>query len=282
MAQHTEPNTEPNEQIARSHLARQMAESFGVDPARYDRTRPRYPQEMIDRIVAASPGRDVLDVGAGTGVAARQFADAGCAVLGVEVDARMAAFACERGADIEVAKFEEWDAAGRAFDLVIAGQAWHWIDPAGGAAKARAVLRPAGRVAVFWNAPELPAALADAYAMMVDKAASGFVEVGGFSTFELWRFEWDHTYTRDEWLDQLRRRAPSHERRTTNWPASSPPSAPRSTRSAAPSPCAIRRLSAPRHGLRDRCRGSHREHMYGAPGRLRYLDPPVKCRLLFL
>lgn len=50
-----------------------MAESFGVDPERYDRTRPRYPDAMVDAILAASPGPDVLDVGIGTGIVARQF-----------------------------------------------------------------------------------------------------------------------------------------------------------------------------------------------------------------
>ena len=42
------------------HRHRQVAESFGVDPERYDRTRPRYPDGLVDRIVAASPGPAVL------------------------------------------------------------------------------------------------------------------------------------------------------------------------------------------------------------------------------
>lgn len=206
-----------------------MAESFGTDPDRYDRTRPSYPQAMVDRIIDASPGRDVLDVGLGSGIAARQFQAAGCRVLGVEVDARMAEFARRHGSQVEVTKFEEWDPAERTFDMVIAGQTWHWIDPLAGAAKAVAVLRPGGRLALFWNALEPPAALAgaftevhrqamppsraaapattmsaaDRYAMMVVKAAGGMREVGGFSETEEWRFDWERTYTRDEWLDQL-------------------------------------------------------------------------------
>ena len=55
------------------HRYRQVAESFGSDPDRYDRARPSYPQAMVDRIVATSPGPDVLDVGIGTGIAARQL-----------------------------------------------------------------------------------------------------------------------------------------------------------------------------------------------------------------
>jgi len=55
-----------------------------------------------------------------------------------------------------VAKFEDWDPVGRTFDAVIAAQAWHWVDPVAGAAKAAAVLRPGGRLAVFWNAFDPP------------------------------------------------------------------------------------------------------------------------------
>lgn len=62
------------------HRAREVAESFGEDPLRYERTRPRYPDAMVQRVVAALPGLQVLDVGLGTGIAARQFQAAGCTV----------------------------------------------------------------------------------------------------------------------------------------------------------------------------------------------------------
>ncbi len=114
---------------------RQVAEGFGADPGRYDRARPSYPAALVERIVAASPGPGVLDVGCGTGIAARQFQAAGCRVLGVDPDVRMAEAARQSGVGVEVAVFEAWDPAGRAFDAVIAGQAWHWVDPVAGAAK---------------------------------------------------------------------------------------------------------------------------------------------------
>jgi hypothetical protein len=57
------------------HRHRQVAESFGADPGRYDRARPGYPAALVERIVAASRG---------TGIAARQFQAAGCRVLGVD------------------------------------------------------------------------------------------------------------------------------------------------------------------------------------------------------
>ncbi|HUD80594.1 MAG TPA: methyltransferase domain-containing protein [Streptosporangiaceae bacterium] len=86
----------PEDQRARAteasatHQHREVAESFGSDAARYDRARPSYPGALIDRIIAGSPGADVLDVGCGTGIAARQFQAAGCRVLGVDPDPRVA------------------------------------------------------------------------------------------------------------------------------------------------------------------------------------------------
>jgi len=149
------------------HQHRAVAESFGTDPARYDRARPRYPDELIARILAGLPGPEVLDVGTGTGIVARQVRAAGGHVVGVEPDERMAAAARATGIPVEVATFERWDPAGRMVDAVVAGQAWHWVDPVAGAAKAAQVLRPGGRLAVFWNADEPPAeaaaALAEAY-----------------------------------------------------------------------------------------------------------------------
>jgi SAM-dependent methyltransferase len=142
--------------VPESHHYRQVAESFGSDADRYDRARPSYPGALVDRIVAASPGSAVLDVGCGTGIAARQFQAAGCRVLGIDPDARMADLARQSGLEVEVATFEAWDPAGRAFDAVIAAQAWHWIDPVAGAARAAQALRPGGLLAVFWNVAQLP------------------------------------------------------------------------------------------------------------------------------
>ncbi|QLY30130.1 class I SAM-dependent methyltransferase [Nocardia huaxiensis] len=211
---------------ADTHKARQMAESFGVDAARYDRTRPRYPDAMVQRIMAASPGRSVLDVGCGTGIAARQFQAAGCTVLGVEPDSRMADFAGRRGLEVEVGTFENWKPAGRTFDAVVAGQTWHWVDPVAGAAQAARALRPGGRLAVFWNADEPPAELTDAlatvyrrlmpgfpatgmpspvdaYSSMCDKAAEGIDTAGGFTAPERWTFDADCHYTCAEYLDMM-------------------------------------------------------------------------------
>jgi SAM-dependent methyltransferase len=192
---------------------RDMAESFGTDAERYDRTRPGYPAAMVDRIIAASPGLDVIDVGCGTGIVARQFQAAGCRVLGVDPDERMAGLAQRGGIAVEVARFEDWDPAGRSFDAVIAGQAWHWVDMAAGAAKAAQALRPGGRVALFWNSFLPPPGLfrqfqgrmpgPEGYSVLCGQAAGAMQATGAFGDAEQWRFDWERHYTRDEWLDQV-------------------------------------------------------------------------------
>jgi SAM-dependent methyltransferase len=217
--------------ISRPHELRQAAESFGVDAARYDRTRPGYPRELIDAILAASPGRELLDVGCGTGISSRAFQAAGARVLGLDVDERMVEFARGSGVEAEVAKFEEWDPAGRVFDVVVAGQTWHWIDPEAGLAQAARVLRPRGRLALFWNVfappPEVGAAMSEVVgrvlpgslastvlragfggggaliAKLADDIASNAFGTNMFEKSVTWEFPWDKHYSRDEWLDQV-------------------------------------------------------------------------------
>ncbi|MFD5828580.1 class I SAM-dependent methyltransferase [Lentzea sp. NPDC060358] len=209
------------------HRHRRVAESFGVDPERYDRSRAGYPDAVLGRVVAAAPGPDLLDVGCGTGIEARQFRAAGRTVLGVEPDERMAAFARGTGLEVEVATFEEWEPAGRTFDAVVSGTAWHWVDPVAGAAKAARVLRPGGVLAPFGHVHQLPPAVAealltayrrvapespvfaagpdvpvlDAYRALYDRAADGIRAAGGFGEPEVWRHDWERAYTRAELLD---------------------------------------------------------------------------------
>lgn len=224
----TLPRGQPELSPAELHKARRMAESFGTDAQRYDQARPGYPDAVVARIVAGSPGPDVLDVGCGTGIAARQFQAAGCAVLGVEPDARMADFARARGLQVEVATFEAWEPAGRTFDAVIAAQSWHWVDPVAGAVKAAQVLRPDGRLAIFGHVFEPPIEVAEPFAAAyrrvvpdslfsnlparrpLDMYQAGYAKFADkirgteqFNDPEQWRFDWEQSYTRDQWLALL-------------------------------------------------------------------------------
>jgi SAM-dependent methyltransferase len=153
------------------------------------------------------------------------FRDAGCDILGVEIDPRMAEVARRSGLDVEVAPFETWDSAGRIFDLLISGQAWHWVDPVGGAVKAASLLPAGGRVALFWNvgapSPEVAEELNEVYRRLAPglddysvllghgdpdrfvHGADGLRSTEQFSEPERWIFQWEREYSRAEWLDQL-------------------------------------------------------------------------------
>jgi SAM-dependent methyltransferase len=209
------------------HEDRQRAGSFGDDAEQYDRARPSYPAALVDDLLSDG-ARRVLDVGCGTGIASRLFAERGCDVVGVEPDARMAAVATRHGIPVEISTFEEWSPPPEPFDLVVSAQAWHWVDPATGPAKAASALCAGGRFGAFWNRYGLTAeahrALDEAYAQHAPELRVPSVPLGtmraeprrtrgddledlspaaGFTAAEERRYEWDDTYSRDAWLDQL-------------------------------------------------------------------------------
>lgn len=132
------------------HTNRLRANSFGGAADSYDAHRPRYPDQMIDDLMALGVRR-VLDVGAGTGIASQQFAERGADVLAVEPDARMAAVAQVKGIRTEIDTFERWEPAGRTFDLVVFAASFHWVDPAVALPKVRDILADGGHLALLWN-----------------------------------------------------------------------------------------------------------------------------------
>jgi SAM-dependent methyltransferase len=199
------------------------ARSFGSVADLYDRARPSYPDALVDDLMALAP-HHILDVGTGTGKAARLFLARGCSVLGVEADERMAEVARRHGVEVEESTFETWEARGRVFDMLTSAQAWHWVDPAVGATKAAAVLRPGGHFAAFWNLgahdTEVLVALEAAYQQLAPEIAQTTVALGyrdariasdvetllstdGFVSTELRSYAWDMVYTRADWLTYL-------------------------------------------------------------------------------
>jgi SAM-dependent methyltransferase len=129
---------------------RQRANSFGGAAANYDAYRPRYPDRLIDDVLAPNAHR-VLEGGAGTGIASIQLIERGADLLAVEPDARMAAVAQAKGVPVELSTFEDWDPAGRRFDLVVFAASFHWVDPAVALPKIRAILDDGGKLALIWN-----------------------------------------------------------------------------------------------------------------------------------
>lgn len=209
---------------------RSRAESFGAAAELYDRVRPSYPPALLDDLLSDG-AIDVLDVGCGTGIVATLLAARGCSVLGVEIDARMAQLAGAKGLSVEVARFEAWNDAGRRFDLMTSGQAWHWIEPRTGAQKAARVLRHGGRVGLFWNLGDPPPVVRQRLMPIYERlepelsnysivlgsrsgpdrgSRSGLIECGHFGELSVRRFPWCRSYDTAEWLSFLQTHSDHH------------------------------------------------------------------------
>ncbi|GAA4573264.1 class I SAM-dependent methyltransferase [Planotetraspora kaengkrachanensis] len=197
------------------HLDRQRAGSFGSVADQYDRYRPACPDALIEDLVALRP-EHVLDVACGTGKVAVPLTKRGLSVLGVEPDERMAELARDHGLQVEISPFETWDDAGRRFDLITCGSAWHWIDPDRGARKAAAVLRPGGVIARFWSYHLLEKPVLAAFDAVYGRLAPDaevhgriaekstevdpFAESAEFSSVETRKYRWEATLSADEWV----------------------------------------------------------------------------------
>jgi SAM-dependent methyltransferase len=207
--------------------------SFGADADGYDEARPSYPIALVDDLLGEG-ATAVLDVGCGTGKAARLFLARGARVLGVEADERMAAVARRHGVSVEIARFEDWEPHGRQFSLLTAGQSWHWVDPERGPRKAAEVLEPGGRLALFWNLRERPVeevarALEALYSQHAPELAGAAMAIGApieargleshldvvasterFEDCEVRHYRWTHRYDPASWRALLASQSDHH------------------------------------------------------------------------
>lgn len=122
----------------------------------YDDARPDYPDQVflaLGEAIGGLSGAQVVEVGAGTGIATRQLIARGARVTAVELGPAMLRRLIERtpGAHAVLARGEALPLVDGCADLVCAAQAWHWVDPSDGAREAARVLRPGGHFAAWWN-----------------------------------------------------------------------------------------------------------------------------------
>jgi SAM-dependent methyltransferase len=116
-----------------------------------------FPPELFDRLSVLGvglEGQKMLDLGTGSGGFARSFADRGCIVTAIDKSADMLSDARGPGSGAQGsltfarATAENTGLPDAVFDIVVAGQAWHWFDQRRAAQESRRVLKHDGRIAL--------------------------------------------------------------------------------------------------------------------------------------
>jgi SAM-dependent methyltransferase len=193
--------------------------------------RPKFPEELFDRLAQkfgiGKIGQRVLDLGTGSGTMARAFARRGCVVTGLDSEPqqiedakRMVMRHPELGVTFVVGRAEATGLRDAAFEVVAAGQCWHWFDGRAAAREARRVVVPGGFLLIVyldWVAQE--GNVADITETLIEKhnpawrfrGWSGFnplwmndVAAAGFSNIESSSFDMPVLYSHEYWRERVR------------------------------------------------------------------------------
>jgi SAM-dependent methyltransferase len=202
---------------------------FGDTAEDYATYRAGFPKGLFERLVTMGVGRSgqrLLDLGTGTGTLARGFASRGCIVTGLdpaEPLLRQAHRLAEReGVVLEllVGRAEDTGLPEGSFDVVTAGQCWHWFDRPAAAAECRRVLKAEGTLAIChfdWlprggNVVSATEALILAHnpewpfdgGTGMYPAWTTDVGEAGFDGIETFSFDLDVPYTHQAWRGRIR------------------------------------------------------------------------------
>ena len=132
---------------------------FGKTVSDYLMHRVGFPASLFARLREAGLGTNnqrVVDLGTGTGTLGRGLALQGCKVTGVDpaVEMLKAARLLDSASGINssyvVGTAEETSLPSGAFDLVSAGQCWHWFDAGRASLEIRRILKPGGQLLIAY------------------------------------------------------------------------------------------------------------------------------------
>jgi ubiquinone/menaquinone biosynthesis C-methylase UbiE len=137
--------------------AHRYGKVFDKIAAEYDRRRPAYPDELVDRacqVAGIGSGDHVLEVGCGSGQLTRGLVTRGLQVTALEPGPNLMELArqnLEGAGQVEFvnAQFEDASLPRERFRAVFSASAFHWIDPRVGWQKAADVLVPDGTLALI-------------------------------------------------------------------------------------------------------------------------------------
>jgi SAM-dependent methyltransferase len=141
----------------RGSTARRYGKVFDEVADEYDRRRPAYPDELVDRacqVAGIGSGDHVLEVGCGSGQLTRSLAARGLRVTALEPGANLIALARRNLAgagevEFVTAAFEDARLPRERFRAVFSASAFHWIDPRVSWQKAADVLTPGGTLGLI-------------------------------------------------------------------------------------------------------------------------------------
>ncbi|MFN0096643.1 MAG: class I SAM-dependent methyltransferase [Dehalococcoidia bacterium] len=202
---------------------------FGKTATDYATHRQGFPAALFDRLATFGigiRGQRVLDLGTGTGTVARSLALRGSEVTGLDPSAEMMgqAKAMDAAAGIAVryiqGKAEATGLGDAAFDVVTAGQCWHWFDGPVAAREVYRLLSPGGILAILhFDWLPLPGNVVDATERLIQAhnpawkfgGALGMhpefsvpVAVAGLAGIETFSYDTPAIYTHEGWRGRIR------------------------------------------------------------------------------
>lgn len=207
---------------------------FGKTAADYSRYRAGFPDVFFEKLNAYGLGvwgQQLLDLGTGTGTLARGFAQRGCNVTALDPAQALldAARELDRQAGVQVkyvlGHAEETGLPAQHFDVVTAGQCWHWFDRPKAAQEVMRVLIPGGHMVIaHFDWIPLPGSVVEATEEVLnphnDKAWNPGLMYGysvgvyplwlrdltdaGFRNVQFFGFDHDVPYSHEAWRGRVR------------------------------------------------------------------------------